>query len=280
MYQNKLKLSKIFLLLLLFLSVFTLVACDNGENEGGEPNKKDPDPENIVSHETYNIMVGTQNETTVHIFKSNLPGPKVVIVGGIHGDEVAGWKTALNFVERENFFKGEVIIIPQAYIRADNMVNRYPGYTATNGAKYSKSLDLNRNFPGKANGTETEQIAYAITQEVEKHDADYIIDLHESRRSYSNSNPLLGDLLIYGNVSSSLICYDLVNEFNKSCLKEGEVNFFYDTNAPDGAFNQYFGDTYPDKIVFTVETNRQLKEARRIEQQTQMLDLLFETIWN
>lgn len=280
MYQNKLKLSKIFLLVLLFLSVFTLVACDNGENEGGEPNKKDPDPENIVSHETYNIMVGTQNETTVHIFKSNLPGPKVVIVGGIHGDEVAGWKTALSFVERENFFKGEVIIIPQAYIRADNMVNRYPGYTATNGAKYSKSLDLNRNFPGKANGTETEQIAYAITQEVEKHDADYIIDLHESRRSYSNSNPLLGDLLIYGNVDSSLICYDLVNEFNKSYLKEGEVNFFYDTNAPDGAFNQYFGDTYPDKIVFTVETNRQLKEARRIEQQTQMLDLLFETIWN
>ena len=80
---------------------------------------------------------------------------------------------------------------------------------------HSRALDLNRNFPGKVDGTETEKIAFAITQEVEKHEADYIIDLHESRRSYSDSDPLLGDLLIYGNVDSSLFCYDLVNEFNK-----------------------------------------------------------------
>ena len=275
MYQNKLKLSKLFLILLLSIFAITLYACDKDENDGEEP-----EIENQVSHDVYNIMERTEHETAVHIFKSNLPGPKVVIVGGIHGDETAGWKTALNLVERVNFFRGEVIIIPQAYIKADNMVNRYPGYTATNGAKYSKALDLNRNFPGKVDGTETEKIAFVITQEVEKHEADYIIDLHESRKSYSDTDPLLGDLLIYGNVDSSLFCYDLVNEFNKSYLKEGEVNFSFDTNAPDGAFNQYFGDTYPNAIVFTVETNRQLEEARRIEQQTQILDLLFETIWN
>lgn len=271
MFHNNLKPLKMFFLLLLCTCVFTLSACGDKEN---------PDPENIVAHNTYNIMEGTQNETAVHIFKSNLPGPKVVIVGGIHGDETAGWKTALKFVERENFFKGEVIIIPQAYKRADEMINRYPGYTATNGAKYNKKLDLNRTFPGAANGTETEQIAFAITKEVEKHEADYIIDLHESRRSYSDPDPLLGNLLIYGNIDSSLFCYDLVNEFNKTYLKEGEEKFFYDTNAPQGAFNQYFGEAYPNAIVFTIETDRQLKETRRIEQQTQILDLLFNTIWD
>ena len=227
--------------------------------------------------ETWKILEDSIYETTVYKFTSNVPGKRCAIVGGIHGDEVAGWKAALQLKERRDFI-GEVLIIPQASIYACKREERYPGYgDAVNGIKYK---DLNRNFPGNPNGNVTEKIADAIAQTVKDFDADIIVDLHESRRSYSDSDPLLGDLLIYGNVDSSLFCYDLVNEFNKSYLKEGEVNFSFDTNAPGGAFNQYFGDTYPNAIVFTVETNRQLEEARRIEQQTQILDLLFETIWN
>ncbi len=265
------------LLMLLLFSFITLTGCDNEQNPD---NDHDPSDKVVTQVENFMILEGTEHETAVYIFTSNVEGPKVAIVGGIHGDETAGWKTALKFIEKVDYYHGTVMIIPQAYIKADKMVNRYPGYTASNGAKYSRSLDLNRNFPGDPNGSETEKIAYAIRKEVENFDADYIIDLHESRRSVTDPNPLLGDLLIYGNVKSSIFCEDITYEFNKNYKLPGEVSFGTDQDAPGGAFNQYFGETYPNKIVFTVETNRQLMETRRIEQQTQLLTIFFETIWS
>ena len=267
------------LIVLLFVSVLILTGCkDNNDDPGTNPGGFD---NNVVTQvRNYNILEGTEHQTAVYVFTSNVEGPKVAIVGGIHGDEVAGWKTALLLIEKVDYYHGTVMIIPQAYIKADNMINRYPGYTASNGAKYNRALDLNRNFPGKANGTETEQIAYAISQEVENFDADYIIDLHESRRSVTDPNPLLGDLLIYGNIKSSIFCEEITYEFNKNYKLPGEVSFGTDQDAPGGAFNQYFGEKFPKKVVFTVETNRQLTEARRIEQQSQLLSIFFETIWS
>ena len=147
---------------------------------------------------------------------------KVFIVNmikqGSYNDTILPY--ALSLIEKVDYYHGTVMIIPQAYIKADNMINRYPGYTASNGAKYNKALDLNRNFPGKADGTETEKIAYAIAQEVENFDADYIIDLHESRSSASSSffeeeqKSRLGDLLIYGNSWTSLFTQTVIEDYN------------------------------------------------------------------
>lgn len=258
-------------------------STENGGTEGGET------IENINEVTQYNILEGTIYETPVYIFKSNIPGPKVAIVGGIHGDEIAGWHTALNLVERRNF-QGEVMIIPQAHILADTLEHRYPGfrYDVINTKKHDGITysDLNRTF-GLSKGTVTQQIADAIAEAVESFEPEYIIDLHESRRSASNkSEPLLGDLLIYGNSRTALFVDEIAYEFNQTCLKEGEVSFSTDTNPPVGSFCNYFGNKYPKAKVFTIETNREYERgkdtanlARRIEQQTQILDIFFKTIW-
>ena len=261
----------------------------NNEDNNSNDDKQNEIVENINEHTTYSILSGTIYETTVHIFKSNLPGPKVAIVGGIHGDEIAGWHTALNLVERNNF-KGEVMIIPQAHILADTLEHRYPGYRYDvintkkhDGITYS---DLNRTF-GLNKDTVTQQIADAIAEVVESFEPSYIIDLHESRRSASNkTEPLLGDLLIYGNSRTALFVDEIAYEFNQKYLKPGEVSFSTDTNPPVGSFCNYFGGKYPKAKVFTIETNREYVNgkdtadlARRIEQQTQILDIFFKTIW-
>ncbi len=240
------------------------------------------DVEIINEVETWKILEDSIYETTVYKYTSNVPGKKCVIVGGIHGDEVAGWKAALQLKERRNFI-GEVLIIPQANIFACKRNERYPGRgTAINGITYK---DLNRNFPGKADGNITQQIAHAISQTVIDFDADIIIDLHESLRSSSSSyfdsdtSSRLGDLLIYGNSWTSLFTQTIIEDYNDLYLQNKDYPFGTDTYAPGGSFNQYFGKLYEDRIVFTIETTRYFSESepkdedRRIQQQLELIDL-------
>lgn len=283
---NKVLIFFICLGILAFAGCKTDDSNNNNQNQNNQNNEQTQNPVEITNeHTTYSILEDTIYETTVHKFKSNVEGPRVAIVGGIHGDEIAGWKAALELVKRNNF-KGEVLIIPQAHILADTLEHRYPGYRYDvintkehDGIKYS---DLNRTFGlGKNNVTQT--IADAIEKAVTDFNPDYIIDLHESRRSSTDaSSPLLGDLIIYGNSNSSLFAEDMVYEFNKNCLKPRETAFGTDTNPPVGSFCNHFGKTFPKAIVFTIETNREYYNgkdtadlSRRIEQQLQMLDIFF-----
>ncbi|MBO5866518.1 MAG: hypothetical protein J6Q55_00490, partial [Clostridia bacterium] len=44
-----------------------------------------------VTHTNWDILVNKPTRTTVHQFVTNKPGPAIVIVGGTHGNETAGW---------------------------------------------------------------------------------------------------------------------------------------------------------------------------------------------
>lgn len=239
--------------------------------------------ENTV--ETWNILENSNYETTVYKFTSNVPGKKYAIVGGIHGDEVAGWKAALQLKERRDF-TGEVLIIPQASILACKREERYPGRGLggiVNGVSYK---DLNRNFPGDPNGNVTKQIAYAISETVKDFNPDVVVDLHESLRSSSSSffdqdtSSRLGDLLIYGNSWTSLFTQSVIEDYNDIYLKDGDYPFGTDTYAPGNSFNQYFGKLYEDRIVLTIETTRYINdttpksESRRIEQHLELIDMI------
>ena len=273
----------------LLLSIGIVSSCSgvtpsSNNSQVSTPSNSEITIENTV--ETWSILEDTIYETTAYKYTSNVHGKKIAIVGGIHVDEVAGWKSALKLKERRDF-TGEVLIIPQASILACKREERYPGYgDAVNGIKYK---DLNRNFPGKPNGNATEKIADAIAQTVIDFDADIIVDLHESRSSASASffdegaSSRLGDLLIYGNAWSSLFCAVVTQQYNASYLQSGDYPFGTDTYAPGGSFNQYFGNLYEEKIVLTIETTRytdyekriKKDENRRIQQQLEMIDLVF-----
>ena len=233
--------------------------------------------------ETLKILEDSIYETTVYKFTSNVPGKRCAIVGGIHGDEVAGWKAALQLKERRDFI-GEVLIIPQASIYACKREERYPGRgEAINGITYK---DLNRNFPGKPDGNITQQIAYAISETVDDFNPDVIVDLHESLRSSSSSyfdqdtSSRLGDLLIYGNSWTSLFTQTVIEDYNASYLQEDDYPFGTDTYSPGNSFNQYFGKKYEDRIVITIETTRYFSDSkpknedRRIQQQLELIDLI------
>ncbi len=98
-------------------------------------------------------------------------GPTLVVTAGIHGAEYASIAAALDLGQRlqPDALHGRVMIVP--------VVNT-PAFQAR--SIYVCPLDginLNRVFPGKADGGATEQIAGWVFQNVIKQ-ADYYVDLH------------------------------------------------------------------------------------------------------
>lgn len=281
------KLEKFISFVLVLLVAFLLVGCqdsDETKDKEKENNEDKPKVENVVTHETYNIMVGTTLETEVHVYTSSIEGPTIFIMGGTHGDEVAGWKAAEKLLTPEYYetFIGKVIVIPYADKLGVQLQQRYPGVSSSglyDGIKYS---DLNRAFPGNENGTLTEQLAYALCAEVRKYSPRFVVDLHESRGSYTTEDTgkyKLGNQLLYANGKSALLCDEILEIYNSQYLEDGDTRFNQEGPGVEGSFNAYVG-TELKLYEFTIETSRQLALEKRIKQQLNILKILFDYAWN
>ena len=112
------------------------------------------------------------------------PGPKLLILGGIHGDEFESmWairrlKEALDPEE----LCGAVTLVP--------VVNEAAYWRGQRTAE--DDLDLARTCPGRADGTITERIAHAVSAMIRE--ADFLIDLH-SGGLISRFYPTVGYML-------------------------------------------------------------------------------------
>jgi len=95
-------------------------------------------------------------------------GPHLLILAGVHGDEfepMAAVRRLAKVLSPENV-KGRVTLVPvvneEAFLRGARCAG--------------DGLDLARTCPGKADGSHTEQVAFAISELIKT--ADYLIDLH------------------------------------------------------------------------------------------------------
>lgn len=135
----------------------------------------------------YTVMVeGTDLWFPLAIIRGSQPGPTIVITAGIHAAEYPGIKAALELSYDLDFstITGTVIIVAMAnaagfWRRSNSMI---PGsYTST-----GTDQNLNRIFPGNAQGSPDERLAAALFALIET--ADYYIDLH-SGDSYESLIP-------------------------------------------------------------------------------------------
>ena len=105
----------------------------------------------------------------------NGDGPTALLVSGTHGDEYEGQVALSNLVKSLDPARihGRVIILPAA---------NYPAAMAGLRTSPIDQGNLNRLFPGDANGTVTQQIAYYIEEELIPL-ADIVCDLHSGGSS-------------------------------------------------------------------------------------------------
>jgi len=136
------------------------------------------------------LAAKTPWETVAVVRKGPRKGPVVVIVGGVHGNEAAGWRAARQ-IRHWPIVRGTLVIIPRANRAGIEKFRR----TVPEG----KGYDLNRQFPSKKGTPVKGALAKPIWDLVSKLEPDWLIDLHESvdyRYRSTEERKHLGNTLI------------------------------------------------------------------------------------
>ncbi len=174
--------------------------------------------------EYFPALGGTGLDTDVYFLDSGRPGATGLIIGGTHGNEIAGSVAALVVLENAVVSSGRLIVIPYTNRSAQSMPDSRNGigqrhriesrsgerflhygdrrtdpadqrsedpdeytnpggYVLKNGAE---ARNLNRTYPGKPDGTGTEQLAYAIIALVKQERVDFSLDMHEANTPESD----------------------------------------------------------------------------------------------
>ena len=131
------------------------------------------------------VAAGVDAGTAIPVVVVNgaRPGPVLAIVSGAHGTEYASIIAVEKLIERldPKELSGSVILVP--LVNIPSFEQKVPHVNPVDGKS------MNRFYPGKADGTQTERASLAITRQVVEK-CDHLIDMHggdldESLRPYS-----------------------------------------------------------------------------------------------
>jgi hypothetical protein len=152
------------------------------------------------------LASGTKFQTNLYVIKSGKAGPVVLIVGGVHGNEPAGYKAALRVCDFHPT-RGTLLVIPEANVLAIKEGERVA----------SGQTNLNRVFPKTKYGTAKGTLAKSILQVIKDYDVDWVMDMHEGYDyTKSKSDTSVGESLIYYPSSSTrTIGSKIVRTLNK-----------------------------------------------------------------
>ncbi len=128
-----------------------------------------PRPTPARGRELVTLMPGTDWATDGVAIHSGRSGPRVMVLGGVHGNEPGGWLAAEHIADWQVEF-GSLLVLPRINWRSAAALERtLPGFA-----------DLNRSYPGKADGLPMQQMAAAIVQAGQDFAPELLFDLHES----------------------------------------------------------------------------------------------------
>lgn len=220
----------------------------------------------------------SNGDSDLYFFDGRQPGGTLLVVGGAHPNEPAGYIAALLLVENLQVERGRVIVLPRGNssgFTATEPQEAFPGsFEITNragkvrtfrvGSRSTNILDgwpdpiiyrhhpsgqilsgaetrnLNRAYPGRPDGTLTERVAYAITEVVRREGVDLVVDLHEAAPEY----PVINAIVAHGRAMdiAALATVDLQIEGLDFRLEPSPVNFH-------GLIHRELGDFTPARVM-------------------------------
>jgi len=171
---------------------------------------------------------GTVNDCNIYFLDGEEPGGTLLVLGGSHPEEPAGRLAAWIFAENARIQKGRLILVLSAnrsgttvtrpsgaYPTAYTIATEWGGQAFRMGDRWSNPLDqwpdpevfihypsgqnlayvdirnLNRAWPGRANGTLTEKTCFAFMNLIKQEKVDVVIDLHEAELQYPVINTIV-----------------------------------------------------------------------------------------
>jgi Succinylglutamate desuccinylase / Aspartoacylase family len=173
-------------------------------------------------------LAGGPGDSPVFVLEGQEPGGTLTLLGGTHPQEVAGHVAAILVIENIRVKRGRVVVVPQANrsgfthtdpleafphrfeietphgvrwfrfgMRLTNPVHQWPDpdvQVHNPSGEYMvgwEARNLNRNYPGRANGRFTERVGHAVTQLIEKESAGLVLDMHEAYPEYPIINMIV-----------------------------------------------------------------------------------------
>ena len=164
------------------------------------------------------LLPGTPSETNLTLKFSGKPGPVLMVLGGVHGNEPGGWMAAED-VASWSPAAGGLIVLPLA--------NRI---AASNFVRTTDELgDLNRLYPGSPVSTlPMERLAAEIVAVAREFGVDVVLDLHESWAFYNgrsqNGTAFLGQTVTTGiGPRNPSLGRDIIERTNGSIAAERDL---------------------------------------------------------
>lgn len=231
---------KTFSLICLIL-VLILAGCSGPKAKpaaGPEQPKPVPKTTTVIT-----LMDGTKYATPAYIYKTPVPGPAVLVVGGIHGNEPAGSLAAKKFCDVD-LLKGTLIVVPRANETAlQQNIRTLP-----------ETGDLNRSYPGKEKGTPAEQLTYGIVKLMKDNKVELVLDLHEGYAFNYENHKSVGESILPGtDDKSTLLAMDAMDFINKQ-ITEPKKKFNVLANPIKGS-TAWYANTVLKVPAFTIETS-------------------------
>jgi predicted deacylase len=149
------------------------------------------------------LTSGIEIEVPIIVSRSHVDGPVILLMAGLHGDEINSIDVVRKIVEKKinQVDFGTVICIPLLNVFGFINFSR----------EVPDGKDVNRSFPGHSKGSLASQIAFHLTKKVMPH-CDYVIDFHTGGKSRFNipqtrttlDNPACSELALAFNAPFTL----------------------------------------------------------------------------
>ncbi|MCX6136522.1 MAG: succinylglutamate desuccinylase/aspartoacylase family protein [Ignavibacteriales bacterium] len=235
-------------------------------------------------------LKGTNGDTRVYYYESGNPGATILLLGGTHPNESAGFIAATVLVENAHVAKGRLIVVPQACAsgftvtdplegcpthftvaaqsgprtfrfgaRGGNPLHQWPDPLVyrhfPSGQQLSgmESRNLNRSYPGRENGSFMEKVGYAFVQMIKKEKVDIAFDLHEAAPEVMIINAIITHEK--GSDIGASAVLNLEFEDLKYSLEISPKNFH-------GLSHREWGDS-TDVVPFLMETSNPIQGRMR-----------------
>ena len=229
-------------------------------------------------------LAGTPGDSPVYVMEGKEEGGAFLLLGGTHPNEIAAVMAAILCVERGEISQGRVFVIPHTNNSAARYNDGTYNPTSPQGidlitasgetrhflygSRYTQIEDqkvdpeifvhepsglefdgiearnLNRNHPGKADGTLTQQISYALFQLVEQERVNVVIDMHESSITSRLANMVVAHPRALDIGAMATLDLEMAGIIMKLEVSQEEFH---------GLSHREFGD-YTDAYAFLLET--------------------------
>lgn len=170
----------------------------------------------IIQMKVSVLPSGTPIQIEANVFRSKKEGPVILVLGGLHGDEINGVEIVRSTIQSKLFKKlkkGSVIAVP--------LLNVYGFINFSREVPDGK--DINRSFPGSSKGSLASQVANKLSKEILPH-VDLSVDFHTGGKSIYNipqiriTEGIEGDLKLAEVFNTDFIVYSKL--IPKSLRKE------------------------------------------------------------